>query len=188
MAKPVLTKADFVKRYQAGEFGNASPTWEGYAEWRRAQPWKNGIGDLYHIRNRVAGGPTFYNVHWQQMEAAWVRACFLQHPRDYYISAMAPTDKTTCQGEVSEGVWGLQLHYSLVPNKPMRAALAEGARDVTGLVASIVLGRFLNDLSYGWLRHLLEEYPSHVVEFSAYSVCWGTVPGHNTVFWEVRKY
>src|SRR4029079_14257562 len=54
---PVLTKGDFVQRYKQGEFGNASPTWNTFDEYLAA----NYSGQL-HIRNRVAGGPSWYNV------------------------------------------------------------------------------------------------------------------------------
>ena len=100
---------------------------------------------------------------------------------------MAPTLRTVIQGEVMEGPWGLNLTWTAV-KKPMRDALAVTSLYNNGLYAKLLLRKHMNDLSYEWLQYLLETYPDHVVEFSVYDYCWGTVPGHNTVFWEVRRY
>ena len=185
--KPVLTKADFVRRYAAGEFGNASPTWNNFADWYNNKPERFGPHQLYHIRNRIAGAETWYNVPLLEMEEAWMKATSLYRQEQLYISAMAPTEKTLIQGEVQEGVWGLELTYTTV-KKPMRDALAEKTKHTRGLKTALLLAIAMNELSYAWLLHLLNTYKDHVVEFSVYSTCWGTVPGHNTVFWEVRKY
>lgn len=105
-----------------------------------------------------------------------------------YVSAMAPTELTTFQGEVQESNIGwLNLYFSTVP-KPMRASLVEGGRQVSGLLAKTLLDHFMDGRSRRWLDWLLYAYPGHVIEFSCYKQCWGTLPGHNTVFWEVRKY
>ncbi len=187
--KWVRTKADFVRRYSAGEFGNASPTWNDLTDWGTAKPWKTfGKKQLYHIRNRIAGGATWYNVPASKMLLQWVRACDeVESPSLLYISAMAPTERTILQGEVSREPGGLRLLYSTV-RKPMREALAESSREVKGLEALVILGTALNEKSLEWLTYLLDEYPDHVVEFSAYEIEWGTVEGYNTVWWEVRLY
>ena len=186
MSKPVLTKKDFVKRYAKGEFGNASPTWEGFQEWWLDRAWRK-YGELYHIRNRIAGAETWYNVHHSNLRLMWEAATNLFKPSQLYISAMAPTEKTLFQGEVMRREWGLELTYTTVA-KPMRDALAERTQTARGIIALALLRRFLCPNSLAWLEHLLDEYPNHVVEFSTYSVEWGTVPGYNTVFWECRLY
>lgn len=111
----------------------------------------------------------------------------LVRPENWYLSAMAPHHLGTVQGEVVEYLGQLQLTYSTI-KKPMREAFAEEQLFLKGLSAQLVLQRNMNTASYEWLRHLLEIYPEHVVEFSCFSRCWGTVPRHNTVFWEIRKY
>jgi len=70
----------------------------------------------------------------------------------------------------------------------MRDALREKATMVQGLRAKMLLQRHLDQNSLEWLAHLLKAYRDHVVEFTAYDHCWGTVEGYNTLFWEVRKY
>lgn len=82
---------------------------------------------------------------------------------------------------------GLYLYFSRV-RKPMREALKERPEEATGIKALTLLRHYLNAKSYDWLEVLLERYPDHVIEFSAYDCNWGTLPGYNCVYWECRKY
>lgn len=186
--QPVLCKEDFVRRYAAGEFGNRSPTWNSIVEWSAAYPktWVYPY-QTFHIRNRVAGAKTWYDVPKYQMLDRWHDACNEFAPSQLYISAMAPTHLTTLQGELQRSIRGLDLYYSTV-KKPMRDSLAERGRQVSGAVAICLLRTHLDPSSYEWVELLLDRYPNHIVEFSAYSRCWGTIPRRNTVIWEVRHY
>lgn len=188
---PVKTKADFVKRYRAGEFGNHSPTWDTLEEYLAS-----GYRGLVHIRNRVAGGPTWYNVPAEEVEGrvGIITAPFfngspepLEKRENLYFSGMAPTEKTLIQGEVMRSTRHLEFFYSTVA-KPMRDALTEKSDTIYGAAAAAVLRRYLCPNSFEWLGYLLDTYPGHVVELSTYDVEWGTLPGYNTVFWEVRSY
>lgn len=179
--KPVLTKTDFVSRYSAGEFGNASPTWASVKEFLAAD---YSGGDV-HLRNRIAGGQTFYNIPPREVPALAVR---LSDCIDlYYVSAMAPSDRTLIQGEVIQSVNYIDLTYNCQP-MPMRNGFAIEQKTANGLTAKLLLQQHMNPASFDWLNHLLSEYPGHVVEFSVYDIEWGTLAGYNTVFWEVRLY
>ena len=180
--KPVLTKADFVRRYHLGEFGNHSPTWGTPLEFAEAN-YRQG---LVHLRNRVAGGETFYNVEPDAALRWWQNVP--THPELWYCSAMAPHEHNLLQGEVWDGPGGLYLHGSYEIGVPMRDALAVSAFDCIGLEARRRLRQVFNDLSWEWLQWLIAEYEDHVIEFSAFSCCWGTIPGHNVVIWETRLY
>jgi hypothetical protein len=181
---PVLTKRDFVRRFLADEFGNRGPNWNTLNEFL-----DSGYKGLVHIRNRVAGGPTFYDVRHYNVADKWLWLTGYKgyDARDFYLAGMAPTKRTLFQGEVMRSYQGLYLYYSTVA-KPMRDSLKEGGRDVSGIIAVGLLRHYLCHRSYEWLMELLDRYPNHVVEFSTYGVNWGTVPGFNTVFWEVRNY
>lgn len=182
---PVLSKRDFVRRYSAGEFGNASPTWQGYDDWvLRDSRFHSG---LFHIRNRVAGAQTWYDVPTERMAVSWEQATRLFDPSQLYISAMAPTAQTLFQGEVQQSERYLDLRYTTV-RKPMRDALREREHSVSGILAIQLLRHYLCGNSFEWLLLLLQRYPHHVIEFSTFAVKWGTVAGFNTVFWEVRMY
>lgn len=180
--RDISSKRDFVTRYRRGEFGNASPTWNTLEEFfdYHALEWPR-EGDLFHLRSKEPGGPTHYNLCWDSI----VR---LSEDRDlsgYYVSAMAPTHKTLIQGEVKLSPSHLELRYTKV-KKPMREALAESEETIFGLSAYQTLRMYLDANSYEWLFCLLDRYDGHIVEFSSYSTVWGTLPGFNTVFWEVR--
>lgn len=180
--KPVRTKQDFVRRFQSGEFGNRMPTWDTYDDWfcqeRETDP------QLYHLRNRVKGGKTFYNVPgytlyiWNQ--AAWV------HQPNWYVSQMAPTELTLFQGEVTRGVDGLLLTWTSV-RLPMRDALKALTITDKGLRAKYLLEHYLDYQSYEWLNHLLDTYEDHIIEFSTYEKKVGLC-NTNTLIWEVRMY
>ncbi len=176
---PVTSKHNFVGRYMAGEFGNRAPSWNTIKEFKTAK-----YRGLVHLRNRVAGGPTYYDLRPQAALEKWE---WQANPKSWYCSAMAPTLKTLIQGEVQRGTAGIEFYYSTMA-LPMRQALAVSAQTAYGIKALSLLDISVNAISYEWLMLLLERYPDHVVEFSAYGCCWGTVPGYNAVYWEVRKY
>lgn len=191
---PVLSKADFVRRYQAGEFGNASPTWSnldafismganlgrkrGWPEFTPSREWP----ERFHLRNRVAGGATHYNLYWSECVSKWNEQ---KDKKGWYASQMCPHDKGTIQGEVLRTEEGLYLYYTSA-RKPMREALAEGGKEARGIIAVSLLRHYLCPNSYEWLEVLLDRYPDHAVEFTSFEVQWGTLLGFNTVFWEVR--
>lgn len=188
---PVLTKADFVRRYQEGEFGNRSPTWDTVDDLLRLSRGL-AVGEtvpgLFHLRNRVAGGVTYYDQRWSECVARWIDQ---PDRRGWYASQMVPPDverTLRLQGEVCRSEEGLALYYSTVA-KPMRVALTEKAEQVYGTLALLHLRRALCPHSLEWLMELLDRYPDHVVEFSSYDKPWGTLyPLYNTLTWEVRAY
>lgn len=182
---PVDSKQDFVRRYKAGEFGNAAPTWDDIKSFLESG-WDEGP---VHIRNRIAGGPTWYDVLPRNVPGVWERACRFHgcDPSSLYISAMAPTQRTMIQGELMQTPKGLEFFYSPLA-LPMREALNKSFFRTFGVGAIVLCKFYMNPVSFDWLHILLERYPGHVIEFSVYSVEWGTLPGYNTVFWEVRNY
>lgn len=183
--RPVLNKRDFVRRYRLGEFGNASPTWDTYEEWEQ-DCCRFPASQNYHIRNRVASAQTWYNISLTVMPGAWSKAIESGYrASDLYISAMAPHQYNLLQGEVQQTYEGLSLFYSDQVGVPMRTALESGV-SVKGLAATSLLKSRLCPNSWDWLNVLLDWYPGHVVEFSTFSINWGTLPNFNTVFWEVR--
>lgn len=192
MYKPVLTKRDFVRRYKAGEFGNASPTWNTLKEFLHDHlisvchylDYKFKEGNVYHFRNRVAGGKTYYNQTGQEIINLWNG---VDRPGDYYCSEMAPHHKGTIQGELGYVAGDLCLTYN-TQQLPMRDGFAVETKHKQGILAWLLLQDYMCHNSFYWLKHLLCEYPGHVIEFSCFSTNWGTLPHYNTVFWEVRSY
>jgi hypothetical protein len=181
MKKPVNSKKNFVKRYQKGEFGNKSPTWENLTELKESN-----FKGLVHARNRHIGGDTHYSIPsnsvLEYMEA------YNLNPSDYYFSGMAPHNKHgLIQGEVTITHLGTYLRYASA-KLPMREAFKGKVSEVVRIAANHILKKNLNERSFAWLCCLLEDYPNHVIEFSSFDIEWGDIPGYNTVFWEVRNY
>ena len=186
----VDTKKDFVRRYSQGEFGNHSPTWDSLDDMEESDDglgWIRTEGQLFHIRNRIKGGDTWYDVKGEDLADCWYSACALVGKENLYISAMAPTEKTVIQGELMQSSEGLYLFYTHV-RMPMREALKKHPEEASGLKLLFLLRLYLCPNSYDWIQILLERYPNHVIEFSTYSTNFGTLPGYNTCFWEVRNY
>lgn len=188
--KPVLTKQDFIRRYRENEFGNRAPTWNTVVDWAN-DPNGHGTGGwngprLFHLRNRQAGGKTYYNLTANELLQVLPRVKG-DPVKDYYVSEMAPHQYNLLQGEVRRNEYYPDLIYS-VAEGPMREALATETRYADGARAAEILRYALDPSSYDWLQYLFEEYEDHVIEFSTFTRYWGTIPRRNTVFWEVRKY
>lgn len=183
---PINTKRKFVRLYKQGIFGNASPTWDTLEEWLDGFN-QHGRG-LFHIRNRVAGRPTYYNLSSKELEYRWHSLACHVDPTSLYISEMAPHEVGTIQGEIQRTFRGLELYWTSA-SKPMREAFEYfGGATWIGLVAKLYLQKYMDPASYEWLEYLLDAYPDHVIEFSCFERNWGTIPGRNTVWWEVRAY
>ena len=180
MPRPVTNKAQFVRLYQQGEFGNRSPTWGAIPDLLRCQSRE---GSQFHLRSRITGGLTYYGLTWVDALYKWRMQ---DNPRNWYVSEMAPHHLGTIQGEVRESPNFVDLTVT-TGKLPMREALlTDYTTHLTGLRAIMVLRYHMNHKSYEWLQWLFEGYPNHTVEFTCFSKCWGTEPGYNTVFWEVR--
>ena len=183
MKSPVTSKRDFTKRFQTGEFGNRTETWNTLDEvMRSGHPGST----LIHIRNRVANGPTFYNVRLDNLlQVFHDLALPIQPAKLWYFAAMALSEKTLIQGEVMRGVGGYELTYNTCP-LPMREGMLEGLKTAKGLHAGLMLQHYLDPCDFDWLMELLDNYPDHVIEFSHYQVPCGTL-NRRMIVWEVRK-
>lgn len=190
---PVLTKTDFVKRFEDGEFGNRSPIWKSLVDYYKAL--EEGIGEpvnlggYYHLRNRIKGGKSWYDL--KAFEVLEMAKKVIKRgeatQESLYVAGMCPTSKTILVGEVFRGVGGLNLSYRMEA-VTMRAAMASGFKFAKGYLAKVILQSKMDNNSYEWLEYLLDTYEDHVVEFTTLSECWGVVPRYNTLFWEVRNY
>jgi hypothetical protein len=186
--RPVLSKPDMVRRYEAGEFGNGAPTWPDIYSWLRSGPLSGkGPTILANIRNRVAMAYCEYNIPSVDVYKKYLVAIDNGvKASDMYVSLMCP-NKEILQGEVIRREYGegINLWYTTV-RKPMRDALREQSYYTVGSASKLILEHYLNPRSYEWLMALLDWYPGHTVEFTALDCEWGTVSGHNALFWEVR--
>jgi hypothetical protein len=164
----------------AGRFGNKTRSWSTFDEL-----WQSGYRGLVHIRNRIAGAATWYNVPFERVLWTLHNVCKLSQPiESLYYAEMAPTAETIVQGEVMRGLNGLELTCSFVV-APMREALLRETKIAQGLRATMVLSHFLDPGDCDWIQELLAEYPGHVIEWSHYRIPCGTL-NRRCIIWEVR--
>jgi hypothetical protein len=183
LPKEIRSKSEFVYWFQKGIFGNKTQNWDTYDEFQQS-----GYQGLVHIRNRIAGAKTWYNVPACDVfyEMRQIIAHGEAEEKNLYLAAMAPTAETTFQGEVFRSEQGLAVYYSTVP-KPMRESLAEGGKQIMGLTAKLFLEHYLDLVDYDWIQELLDRYDGHIVEFSVYNTRCGTL-NRRCIIWECRLY
>ena len=175
------TKAEFVRRYQQGEFGNRLQNWDD-----RQSLLASGFSGSVGIRNRVAGGRFYYGVKVADLRDEWG---YPEPESQMYFSEMAPDERLVLQGEVSVGERGLMLVYATEPGVSMRVALSQRAPlHAYGTAAVMTMQWAMDPSSYDDVRGMLDSYPGAVIEFSSYNVNCGMLPHRNTIIWEVRSY
>ena len=169
----VLTKADFYRRWNQGEFGNKLRTWDRVAD---IPP---GV-EVVTVRVRNPSSPMCrYGVPVRELREQNLN-------EEFTFNEDAPDHKLILQGEATLTHAGLNLFYSTEQTK-MRIALLRG-KSLSGLAAKLLLQRSCDPSSFDALYDLLHSYEDHVVEFGCYSINLGNIPRRNTVIWEVRRF
>lgn len=189
--RPVLTKRDMTRRWIAGEFGNKIDAWPSVTQFMadcNANRWPQ--DRPVALRNYEPGSPhCYYDLLPNDAVNLYGKLIFLDGvaPDSIYVNdSCNPDDKLVIQGEVSREPGGLHLRYSTVQKK-MRLALAEDERYAIGAAANAILDHYVDASSREWIDELLDRYPDHVIEFSTFSVPWGSL-NLPTIIWEVRMY
>lgn len=176
----ITTKRQFYRLWRAGVLGNKPRIW--------GDLWALMLSDYrgsVTIRSASATGwKTMYRVPYGQVGEAVNGPIPVEDPT---FNESAPDEVLTFQGEVTRAVGGLYLRYDCTPDLKMKEAMAR-AKDAYGLAARQLLARYLWPSSYDDLMDLLDLYPDHVIEFSAYDRKVGDQPHRNTLIWEVRHY
>jgi hypothetical protein len=174
----IRSKRQFYDLWNRGLLGNRLRNWSSPAELERA-----GFGGLVSVRSQTLNNWAGCRYNLTVPEALELaKTC----PSPQF-GEMAPDDRLLIQGEAMDSHDGLQLTYSLTPGLRMREAMKK-ALTARGVVARVILERYLWPSSLEDLRDLWEAYPDAVIEFSAYSVAVGDQRGRNTLIWEVRNY
>jgi hypothetical protein len=181
----VRNKRAFYGRWLAGEFGNRPRAWDDEAD-LAASGYEGRCSIRY---KRPDGG------RWKRFGVA---AAAVPAELDRLVAAGAerhlftfnesmPDGRLVVQGELARGPWGLSLRYDTVPGRSMPEAMAAG-REVTGVAAVVVLRHLLDPDDLDAVAGLADRHEGHVVEFGAYEVAVGVVPGRRAVIWELRAY
>lgn len=170
--------------WQAGLFGNHPRAWDRLED---VPPSYQGTLTLRY-KGKAGGGFCTYKVPQPKVPAEvrrWVRRG--AEPELIYYGEDPPDWKLKLQGELMESAGGWDLLYSTV-RAPMRVALAESSRTLSGLAAREALRGLMSPSSFADLEALFERYPGCVVELGVYECEVGCLPGRNTIVWEVRHY
>jgi len=186
----VATKSESTRLMQAGLLGNALPSWD--VPTFRAEVVPHVLQDMtFGLRasRRSLGGSGAY-VHWLtpvEVERTVARFEADGTPSDSLcVQKCAPDHRLTLNAEYSEDPIPY-LYYSRL-RLPMREALRQGGQEARGLAARMILKQVLTESSLADLDALVEQYPGHVIEFSAFEGSLGPIPGRNAVVWEARQY
>jgi hypothetical protein len=184
----ITTKKINYRLWQSGEFGNKLRAWPSIESWRAS-----GFNGNVVLRTMMAaaGGPCRYDLSpglVGQVVSEWTQSGVPLSA--IMVNEAAPDECSILQGEFWNGVLGWcwsYLHYSFTA-KHMRESLKEGAKDIDGLKARLLLKGLMTPASYEDWCEVLERWPDHAIEVSIYDRCVGDRPHRNSLIWEVRQY
>lgn len=177
--------------WQQGQFGNKLRTWNTFGE-ILASGYRDKV--TMRVKGTVQGKNLYaYEVPLEHVPAKmgeWAGQGVRQE--NITFNENAPDELLLIQGYLSRrpqdtaARFVYQLDYSHDKAK-MRDAMQfpKHAFDTRALA---LLHTFCDPSSIDDLMTLLDDYPSHVIEFGAYGKDLGNCPRRNTVIWEVRNY
>ena len=179
------SKREFYLLYENNLLGNKALTWNSYDEIVESE-WKDCVCVRY--RKNSERSKVKYNIPIDRLEHL---ISDLEkegiYKKDLLFNQSMPDEKLTIQGELMQTENGFYILYTKV-KKPMNIALRESEKSVWGLKAKLILERYLDASSYADIKEILEIFPDSVIEFSSYEINVGTLPGRNTIIWEVRNF
>ncbi len=177
----ITNKMQMYELYEKGEFGNKFPCWNNLANYLAS-----GYEEPVALRHKSVKPGGFFLPDLTKEDVEREIKSRQLRVDEIHITACAPDDLRTIQGETQESLLGFDLYYSDL-KMPMRYALARGGKTEVGFKAMSILHSYMDGESYVNLVSLFERFPDHVVEFTCFRKSVGELRW-NTVFWEVRCY
>ena len=175
----VINKTIMYQEYMRDKFANTLRIWRSTKELVESE-FRGAVG----IRSLLPGGEFYYHL---PILSAITKGMELEAlGRKIILSESAPDHLRTIQGELCEFDGILYLTYSRAKTH-MREALKRPSYAV-GISVRLLLQQELSPPSYDDIMELLDLYPNHVIEFTAFSTFVGPSRGRNTCVWEVRLY
>lgn len=203
MKEPVKCRTQMRKLYEQGAFGNRLLTWNMKQLEELVFPvalmYDGGRGGsskypLYCAPLISVGEVNFVSDLWKMRGAEEDRIVIIQ-------STKGLNAQRFLQGEVTKTVesfvlggddgrhrcaMGYYLLWSPI-DEVMRKALEAESHVSLGISAYRLMKDAMDEPSWDNLQRLIAEYPDHVIEFSVFNRGVGSL-GHNTIFFEVRRY
>lgn len=173
--------------YASGKFGNRIQVYEGLSHFLR-----NVKGDKrYGLRyTDPKGGGAWFKTEMLYMEAVqtycrWV----LEGAKEEFIKIYdsLPHDKLLIQGEIRRSEHYYDLTYTTETGQPNRPSMWKHKQTTFGIQAKLLLEYYMWPKSFANLMEIFDKFPEAVIEFSVVNCEIGVIPGHNTIFWEVRE-
>ena len=181
----ITSKTRMYEQLIAGNLGNRFRIWESDEEFKAAVD----AGFDWLVGIRLVGKPGLPYFHHKTYEEAIEIGARLRktypYPIRYYEAS--PDPFITIQGEFVEADMGPMLEWSTAKTH-MRAAFKAQRNMLFGPGARLVLRRELSPGSYEDFLALGELFPEATIEFTAYELFVGSIPGRNAVVWECRNY
>lgn len=181
----IRSKRQMYELLKMGAFGNRFRIWDTEEEFRAAVD----AGFDWLVGVRCVSNPGLPYYHHKTYDEAVAIGAELKEKYccevRYYEAS--PDPHITIQGEFVEDDMGPMLEWSTAKTH-MRAAFAQERNMLCGPGARLVLRRTLSEGSYQDFLALGELYPNATIEFTAYDIFVGDIPGRNAVIWEVRNY
>lgn len=109
-------------------------------------------------------------------------------PRLITFNEAAPCKKVIVQGEYWNGGKPVDYFFHSRELVHMRDALKISPKHSIGLVSRVIIKHAMTPSSWEDWNVLIDQYPNHVLEVSIYNCCLGTIPGRNSIVWEIRRY
>lgn len=184
-----LNKKQNYVHFNDGFYGNKLRTWDSY-DLLRLDPSVERVV----MRYKGAAGGANYEKYGQHVSLTEVETLIFKWVdqgadiRNIVFGEAAPDEYLTIQGEVVESTEHLSLYYCHDKTTMRKALASPNAKHAQGLTAKLLLQHYLSPSSHEDVKELLDLFPDHVIEFSAYSRNLGSCKGRNTIIWEVRKY
>lgn len=186
-SEPITNKQTMYRMLARGDFGNTIPQYFSIDTWERSQDYQR--IPMWGVRTMVPGGPCRLYCPRDEVRTTAEQPEFRAAGINISMMIDAVT-QVTLWGEVYDAPYGLVVYgiENPEPGDSWRKRMPHEGRHWEGTAARLLLRRKLNPNSLDDLEILRDRWPGHVYEFSAVEGCFGTVPGRNTIIWEVRAY
>jgi hypothetical protein len=181
----IASKNEFMPLWNAGRLGNKPRTWPDLAsalesDYRGCFSCRDGRADSRLTRYGVPYAKLIDVVAEMESQGArWV-----------HFNESAPDERLLIQGEYQDGMImpaeNPRNKYLMWSTEQTQMKRVKQWHHTEGSASVAILRSYLNDNSWDDLQVLLEQYPNHIIEFSAYECFVGNLPGRNTLIWEVR--
>lgn len=180
----ISTKSQMYRLLQAGLLGNIHRTWFTCREMLQEYDGPFGVRHRWKTMSPIR----FYYVEPEELNTVLqtIQQQGYNIETDLMFCEVIQSEECTIQGELQRQPGGLYFRYTF-SQYPMRVAFEHQTLHSLGLQTHMLLRKHCAPETITELEWLLDKYPDHTVEFSAYPYPVG-IDHKPHVIWEVRNY